>query len=62
MCESNVYMKSDGKEELVMENVAVITPENHNKFILKGLFGDTMEISGDIDTINLISHKIVFKQ
>ncbi len=62
MCESNVYMKSDGKEELVMENVAVITPENYNKFILKGLFGDTMEITGDIDTINLISHKIVFKQ
>ncbi len=62
MCESNVYLKSSGNEELIMENVAVITPENENKFILKGLFGDTMEINGKIENINFISHKIVFQK
>ncbi len=62
MCESNVYIESDGNQELVMENVALITPESGDKFILKGLFGETMEITGKIDNINLISHKIIFKK
>ncbi len=62
MCESNVYLKSNGSEDLVMENVALITPEQGDKFILKGLFGETMEITGQIENINFISHKIVFKK
>ena len=62
MCESNVYLKSNGNEDLVMENVALITPEKNDKFILKGLFGETREITGQIENINFISHKIVFKK
>lgn len=60
MCESNVYIKKDDKEELVMENVASITPIAENKYMLRGLLGDSCEIEGVIEDINLMAHKIVF--
>ncbi|SLM30016.1 conserved hypothetical protein [Desulfamplus magnetovallimortis] len=59
MCESNVYLKSNDVEKLVMENVAAISPLGDKKFLLKGLLGDTLEISGEIEDINLMAHKIV---
>ncbi len=59
MCESNVYIKKDDKEELVMENVAAMTPVSDNKFLLKGLFGEQKEIEGRIADIDLMAHKIL---
>ncbi|MBF0200292.1 MAG: CooT family nickel-binding protein [Desulfamplus sp.] len=59
MCESNVYFKKNNLEELIMENVAAVSPVGENKFLLKGLLGDTREIQGKIDDINLMAHKIV---
>ena len=59
MCESNVYIKTNGSEELVMENVAAITPCGDNRFLLKGLLGDSKEVTGTIEDINLMAHKIV---
>lgn len=60
MCESNVYKKTGDKEELVMANVATITPLAEGRYILKGLLGDSCEIKGTIKDINLMAHKIVF--
>ena len=59
MCESSVYIKTDGNEELVMENVAAITPCGDNRFLLKGLLGESKEVTGTIEDINLMAHKIV---
>lgn len=59
MCESNVYLKNNGTEELIMENVAAISPVGDNRFLLKGLLGDRQEIIGKIEEINLMAHKIV---
>jgi len=59
MCESNVYLKTNNIEELLMENVAAISPLGEDKFLLKGLLGDTREIKGKIEDINLMAHKIV---
>ncbi len=59
MCESNVYLKNNGTEELIMENVAAISPLEDDKFLLKGLLGDSLEINGKIEDINLMAHKIV---
>lgn len=59
MCESNVYLKSNDTEELAMENVAAISPLGDDRFLLKGLLGDTLEIKGTIEEINLMAHKIV---
>lgn len=61
MCESNVYLKENGAETLIMENVAAITPAGENRFLLRGLLGEQQEISGIIEDINLMGHKIILK-
>lgn len=60
MCESSVYVKRDDTEELVMENVASITPLEDGKYLLRGLLGDSCEVKGEIVDINLMAHKIIF--
>ncbi|MDY0374771.1 MAG: CooT family nickel-binding protein [Desulfobacterium sp.] len=61
MCESSVYLKTDGAETLVMENVAAITPCGENRFLLRGLLGENQEVAGTIEDINLMAHKIVLR-
>lgn len=61
MCESNVYLKKDDNEELIMENVAAVTPVSEGTFLLKGLLGESMEIKAVIEDINLMGHKITLK-
>lgn len=61
MCESNVYLKENNTERLIMENVAAITPAGNNSFLLRGLLGERMEITGIIEEINLMGHKIILK-
>lgn len=60
MCESNVYLKQGDHEELVMENVAAITPADNGVYVLRGLLGDMKEIKGTLADINLMAHRIVF--
>jgi len=62
MCESNVYIKTQDSEKLIMENVAAISPIGKDKFLLKGLLGESKEISGTIVDINLMGHKIILKE
>ena len=61
MCESNVYLKKNDSEELIMENVAVITPVDQDTFLLKGLLGESMEVKAVIEDINLMGHKIILR-
>lgn len=61
MCESNVYLIRDGKEELVFKEVMKIVPEN-DEFVLYGLMGESYRIRGKIREMNLLSHKIVFEE
>lgn len=61
MCESAVYLKKGNEEELLMENVAAIQPLPDGKFLLRGLLGESMEVSGIIDEINLMGHRIILK-
>ena len=60
MCESNVYIKKEDQEELVMQNVAAIKPLGDGRFLLQGLLGESCEIQGKLEDINLMAHKIVF--
>jgi len=59
MCESNVYLRTNGTEKLIMENVAAITPVDEDTFLLKGLLGDSLKVTGKIEDINLMAHKII---
>ena len=61
MCESNVYLKKNDTEELIMENVAAVTPAGDNVFLLKGLLGESLEVRAIIEEINLMGHKITLK-
>lgn len=61
MCESNVYLKKEDSEELVMENVAAVIPVGENTFLLKGLLGESMEVKAIIEDINLMGHRITLK-
>ena len=61
MCESNVYLRKDNDEKLIMENVAAVTPVGGDTFLLKGLLGESMEVQAVIEDINLMGHKITLK-
>lgn len=61
MCESNVYLKKENNEELIMENVAAISPVSDGTLLLKGLLGESLEVKAIIEDINLMGHKITLK-
>lgn len=62
MCESTAYIKKGETEELLMEDVAMITPVDKDKYILRGLLGDSLELNGTIEAIDLMAHKIIFRK
>ncbi|NCO68090.1 MAG: RNA-binding protein [Nitrospirae bacterium CG_4_10_14_0_8_um_filter_41_23] len=61
MCEANAYIYKDGKEELYLENVDIMRPEE-GKILLKNLFGEQKVFDGDIKEISLLRHKIVLEK
>lgn len=61
MCDVNAYIFKDGKEELYLENVDVILPEQ-GKVLLRNLFGEQKVFEGDIKEISLLKHKIVMEK
>ena len=61
MCEANAYIYKDGKEELYLENVDVMRPEE-GKIYLKNLFGEQKVFYGDIKEISLLKHRIVLEK
>ena len=58
MCEANAYIEKDGQEELYLENVDVLRPED-GKIFLKNLFGEQKYFEGHIKEISLITHRII---
>jgi len=60
MCESNVYIEKDGKEELYLENVDILKPED-GKIFMRNLFGEQKYFEGSIKEISLIKHRIILK-
>jgi predicted RNA-binding protein len=61
MCEANAYIFENGKEELYLENVDVMKPEE-GKIFLKNLFGEQKIFEGEIKEISLLRHKIVLQK
>jgi len=61
MCEANAYIFEDGKEELYLENVDVMKPEE-GKIFLKNLFGEQKVFEGEIKEISLLRHKILLQK
>jgi len=61
MCEANVYLLRDGKEELIFENVDVIEPQGE-KIYLRNLFGDQKVLNARLKTTSLVDHKIILEE
>jgi predicted RNA-binding protein len=62
MCEANAYYHRNGKEELILEGVDVVEPEEEGQFRLINLFGEQKIIKGKLKSMNLVNHKILFEQ
>ena len=61
MCEANAYVYKDGKEEIYLESVDIMRPEEGNIY-LKNLFGEQRIFDGQIKEISLLKHKIVLEK
>lgn len=62
MCETNAYIiEKDGKEELYLENVDIIKPEE-GKVYIRNIFGEERVFEGSIKEISLNRHKIILRK
>jgi predicted RNA-binding protein len=61
MCEANAYVYKEGSEELYLENVDIMRPED-GKIFLKNLFGEQKVFDGQIREISLLRHRIVLEK
>ena len=61
MCEANAYVYSNGKEELYLESVDIMSPEE-GKIYLRNLFGEQKIFEGEIKEVSLLKHKIVLER
>lgn len=61
MCDVNVYILKDEREELYFENVDTIKHEQ-GKIYLQNLFGEQKVLEGDIKEIALLKHRIVLEK
>ena len=60
MCEANAYIHKDGREELVLESVDVVEPQEDGGFLLVDIFGQQKKVKGRLKSMNLVNHRIVF--
>jgi len=58
MCLSKAYVDTDGKRELLMEEVASIEFKE-GKLLVKTLFGEQREIKADIRQIDFLTHTVI---
>lgn len=61
MCETNAYLYDDGKEELFLDNVDTVRPEDGG-LVLRNLFGEEKRLQGRIREIALMKHRIVLER
>jgi predicted RNA-binding protein len=58
MCEANAYLIKNGTEELIMESVDILKPEQ-NRVYIQDIFGQQQWVHGRIKEMNLVEHRIV---
>ena len=61
MCEANAYMMKEGKEELVLEDIALLRPEEEGLY-LQNIFGEQKRVKARIKEMNLIDHRIILQE
>jgi predicted RNA-binding protein len=61
MCEANAYLVREGKEELVMEDIMILRPENDGLY-LQSIFGEQKRVRARIREMNLVDHRIILEE
>jgi predicted RNA-binding protein len=62
MCEANVYVTSDGEEELFLSAVDEVIPEDENTWRLTSIFGEQKIMVGKLLSMHLVEHRILFER
>ena len=62
MCEANAYIFRDDKEELILNSVDLVKPQDDGGFLLVDIFGTQKIIKGKLKQMNLVDHKIIFEE
>ena len=62
MCEASVYLLKDGKEELFLDSVDILEPQEGGKIYLKNLAGEQKVLTARLKRIRLLEHKIVLEK
>jgi predicted RNA-binding protein len=60
MCEANAYLITEGKEELVLEDITLLRPEGDELF-LENMFGEQKRIKARIKEMNLTTHRVTLE-
>ncbi|MGC1403018.1 MAG: CooT family nickel-binding protein [Thermodesulfobacteriota bacterium] len=61
MCEAAVYIIRDGKEELVLDSVDLLEPDNGN-IRMVNIFGEQKILPAKIKKLSLVDHKIILEE
>jgi predicted RNA-binding protein len=61
MCEANAYLVKEGKEELILEDISILRPEEEELY-LQNIFGEQKRIKARIKEMNLIDHRIILEE
>ncbi len=62
MCEASVYLLKDDKEELFLDSVDILEPQEGGKIYLRNLAGEQKTLTARIKRIRLVEHKIVIEK
>ncbi|GLI33776.1 CooT family nickel-binding protein [Desulforhabdus amnigena] len=61
MCEANAYLLKGDQQELIMESVDILRPEE-GKVYIQDIFGGQRWVEGRIKEMNLVQHRILLTQ
>ncbi len=61
VCEANAYLRKDGKEEMFMEMVDKVTPQE-DSLVLEDIFGRRKMIKARIAELALVDHRIILEK
>ena len=61
MCEANAYLLKDGKEELLLEALDKVEPDE-GQLRLTSIFGDQKFIKGRITNLSLVDHRVIIEE
>lgn len=61
MCEANAYLLKDGKEELFMEALDTVEPDEEG-LRLTSIYGEQKFTKGKIARLSLVDHRVIIEQ